>query len=441
MKKVKIHTKEGNFEGLLVNEALKGKRQFLIIKLASGYNVGVDKAKIVTMQESEESPLKQEEKVEDKPEKEDSGKDSLYILHTGGTIASKVDYRSGGVSALFTPEEIVSLFPEIKGDHRLEARLISNVFSEDMRFSSYNSLIEDIASLAKKDIEEKEKIKGVIITHGTDTLHYTSAALSFGMHGIPFPVVLVGAQRSSDRPSSDAGMNLVSAVKFIEYAKAKGISGVFACMHSSVSDDSCRIFRGVNLRKMHTSRRDAFRQVNSGHFADVWPGEGRVELSKDALAEMNSPEKKERLSFQGFRDGLRMGILYAHPGLRKEEILAYQGFHGLVIAGTGLGHLGISKPEEAGNSGNLEALKELIKSGTWVAVAPQAIYGRVNLNVYSTGRKLKEIGVLGDLCAMTLETAFIKLAYLVSSFKHESIAELYHADFCGENPRRLMLDE
>ena len=442
MKKVKIHTKEGDYEGLLVNEVIEKRRQFLIVKLDSGYNIGVDKAKIVTMQESEEKILP-DQKTEPgrKPSQPESEKDSLYILHTGGTIASKVDYKSGGVSALFTPEEIVSLFPEIKGSHSIQARLISNVSSEDMGFSSYNNLIENIASFAKKEIEEKEKIKGVIITHGTDTLHYTSAALSFALHGLPFPVVLVGAQRSSDRPSSDARMNLACAVRFVEFAKPKEISGVFACMHSSISDDSCLIFRGVNLRKMHTSRRDAFRQINSAHFAEAWFNENRVELTKSALEELSSGEKKERFSHQEYRPDLRIGVLYAHPGLRKEEILAYQGFHGLIIAGTGLGHLGISRSEEADNTGNLEALKELIKTGTRIAVAPQSIHGRINLNVYSPGRKLKEIGILGNLCAMTIETAFIKLAYLISCFKPELIGELYHADFCGENRMRNLLNE
>src|SRR3989344_329315 len=189
---------------------------------------------------------------------------TISILHTGGTIASKVSPK-GGVSVQYSEKEILRLYPEIKSLANIKSRLIANMFSENMNFSHYNLLAKEIKEEVDKGID------GIIITHGTDTLHYTAASLSFILENLPIPVLFVGAQRSSDRGGSDASLNLVSAVNFINKTY---FSGVAICMHSSMEDTSCSILPGLKTRKFHTSRRDAFQAINSKPYALVYHDKG-----------------------------------------------------------------------------------------------------------------------------------------------------------------------
>jgi glutamyl-tRNA(Gln) amidotransferase subunit D len=232
---VAVETKEDNFEGTL----MPSDKKFLVLKLDSGYNIGIDQKKIKAIKLINEYK-KTKKIITTKPKK---GLTKISILHTGGTIASKVDYTTGGVIASYKPEELIELFPELNELITVHSRLVGNIMSENMRFGHYNILAKEVEKEVKKGAE------GVIITHGTDTIHYTSAALSFALQKLPIPVILVGAQRSSDRPSSDAAMNLVSAAIFIANSN---FSEVAICMHENVDDTNCLILPGLKTRKMHS---------------------------------------------------------------------------------------------------------------------------------------------------------------------------------------------
>lgn len=234
------------FEGLLLPRAELGDPDSVVIKLDNGYNIGIKYGKGVRIEHSKKAEPKEISaeaalelgrwKIQLKKKLQfDPKKPTIAILHTGGTIASRVDYRTGGVYPSFTTEDIVAMFPELTEMANIRSRLIQNMWSEDMRFGHYELIAQDVAK------EIKAGANGVIITHGTDTLHYTAAALSFMLQNLPIPVILVGAQRSSDRPSSDAAVNLISAARFIA---GSDFAGVAACSHSSSSDDECWILPG-----------------------------------------------------------------------------------------------------------------------------------------------------------------------------------------------------
>ena len=225
--KVKIILKDEEIEGILMPSDSKT----YFIKLNNGYNIGISKRNVKDIKFL--SKIKKE--IIHSKVKQKKGLPKISILHTGGTIASKVDYKTGGVVAQFKPEELISMFPELKTVGNIQSRLISNIMSENMNFSHYNLLAKEI----QKEI--KKGVKGIIITQGTDTIHYTSAALSFILEGLSVPVVIVGAQRSSDRGSSDAAINLVSAAIFISNFKS---GGVFVCMHENANDDTNLIING-----------------------------------------------------------------------------------------------------------------------------------------------------------------------------------------------------
>mgnify|MGYP001603208676 CR=1 FL=1 len=343
----------------------------------------------------------------------------ISILHTGGTLASRVSPK-GGVSAQYTAKDVLDLYPEIKQLAGIRSRLVANIFSENMNFSHYNLLAKEI----KKEI--KRGVDGIIVTHGTDTLHYTSAALSFILENLPIPVILVGAQRSSDRGSSDASLNLVSAINFINKTD---FAEVAICMHASMEDTHCSILPALKTKKLHTSRRDAFKSVNAKPYAFVYHDQGLDLLRKD----FKKVNKKSKLQLKLFNPKIKVGILKTHPNMSSEEINFYKSFDGLILEGTGMGHAPIERIDNftSENSKILSELKKLAKKIP-IVMTSQCIFGRINMNVYTPGRKLQEIGILGNLADMTSETAFIKLAWLLSNYNKKEIFALITENLRGE---------
>lgn len=412
--KVRVETKDNFFEGVLMPSSGN-----IVVKLSSGYNVGLDKKEIKNVKVLE----KHKEKISKSLKLETSkGKKNITILHTGGTIASKVDYETGAVIARYTPEEIVTQFPELNELANINSRLISNMFSEDMRFSNYNTLAKEI----EKEI--KNGTDGIVITHGTDTLHYTSAALSFILEGLNIPVILVGAQRSSDRGSSDAAMNLICAVEFIlktEFAE------VGVCMHKVSSDDICWLLPGLKCRKLHSSRRDAFRPVNAKQYAEINYNTKIVQIIDNSFR----PREKRELKLKLFKE-VKVGILKSKPNMFVDELKIYSKYDGLILEGTGLGHMPIDQHAE--NKEIFNELKKLAKKIP-VVMTTQTLFGRVNMNVYSNGKVLKDIGILGDQLDLSAETAYIKLAWLLSNHpEHARI--MMHENLRGELNNRIMND-
>ncbi|MGV8169507.1 MAG: Glu-tRNA(Gln) amidotransferase subunit GatD [Candidatus Nanoarchaeia archaeon] len=423
----KVELNDGSFqEGVFISET----EDFLFLKLGSGYNIGIAKKNIEEIEQTKEAHL-----IEKKEKKEHNvfANPDIMILHTGGTIASKVDYSTGAVSAKFSTEDLLELFPELKTLAVIDSRLISNMLSENINFSHYNKMAQAI-----EESLERSLLKGIILTHGTDTLHYTASALSFMFENLPIPVILVGSQRSSDRPSSDSAMNLLSAAFFITKAKEHNINGVFVCMHESNDDDYCTILPAQNVRKLHSSRRDAFKAVNSAPVARVNFEKKKIEILNNNSEEKIGAEKKLML----FNPEIKIGIIRSRPGMYAEELKVYEKFDGLILEGTGLGHFPIESfdKETEENKEIFEELKKLA-SKKIVGMTSQTVFGRINMNVYSPGRMLKEAGVLGHNLDMTTETAYIKLAWLLSNYDKEEAKRLYSENLRGEISERTEKEE
>lgn len=420
--RVIIETKDDSFEGILLESPQKGT---LILKLDSGYNMGISEKnvkKIMNVKQNDEAVTRK--KTEVVPVK---GLPTVSILHTGGTIASKVDYKTGAVIPKFTPEDLLELFPEMQKVANIQSRLVRQMWSEDMRFAHYNIIAKEVAAEIKKGVH------AVIVTHGTDTLHYTGAALSFMFEKLPVPVILVGAQRSSDRGSSDAALNLLSAVVF---ATQTDFAGVGLCMHENMSDDLCVILPGTKTRKMHSSRRDAFKAINTKALARVNPRTRKTEFLRDDYAKRAAvSDVKPKL----FKTDIKIGMLKVHTNMYAEQFVFYKGWDGLVVEGLGIaGNVPINEIDEftKEHTAILKTITKLTASGTVVAVAPQTIFGRIDMNVYSTGRKMQEAGMIGNYCDMTPETAFIKLAWLLSNYPREKVKELFVQNLRGEISER-----
>jgi glutamyl-tRNA(Gln) amidotransferase subunit D len=210
------------YEGIVMPTASRKKN--IVIKLDSGYNIGIrpENTEIEVIGRAE--VLKEERKEEEKIRKVKEDLPVLSILSTGGTIASKVDYRTGAVSPQFSTEDILEAIPELGQIANIRGKVIYSILSENMRAEYWRKLAAEVYNEIKNDAE------GIIVTHGTDTMGYTAAALSF-MVQTPVPVVLVGSQRSADRPSSDAAMNAICAAKVACSDLAEIVVLIFTPLH------------------------------------------------------------------------------------------------------------------------------------------------------------------------------------------------------------------
>ncbi len=402
---IKITKEENAYEGRLMPHHRFSGENVVTLKLDNGYNIGIeieDETKIELLEKEKDRPERSEKTIS-----KDEDKTDISILGTGGTIASYVEYKTGAVHPAENAEEVLFSNPEIAERCNPEVEIVFSKLSEDLR-------PEDWVTIADKVIDKLENgAEGVVISHGTDTMGYTAAALSFLLQGLSSPVVLVGSQRSSDRPSSDAHLNLLGA---IEVAKSKK-AGVFVVMHDTISDETCSIHRGTKVRKMHTSRRDAFESVNDDPVGKVDPEKGIVKFEEEF-----EPSEKQLVRKGDIVD--EVSLIYANPGMKKEDIIQAGEKDGIVIAGTGLGHL---------RTDLIPEIKKLIDDGKPVVITSQCLFGTVNLNVYSAGRELFESGVIPGK-DMLPETAMVKLMWALSL--EEDIEKIMNENIAGEITER-----
>ena len=388
--RVEIHLTKLIYEGTLL-ETPGGESGVVLLKLDSGYNIGFKKKDILQIK-----TIRKGKPNEYRPEmKKQEGKPSIAMIITGGTIASRYDPNSGGVSWLDSPENLFKFYPKLFDKvniMKVEVPFMKG--SENMNPGDWKK----IAKVAEKLLNDSN-IKGVIVTHGTDSLHYTSAALSFFLTNLNKPVALTYSQRSIDRASSDADLNLQCAANTV----LSDMAEVVLIGHASTNDDFCYALPGTKVRKLHSSRRDAFKAVNSNPFAEVYPDKF-VKLSDYNLR--HTGKCKADVKFED-----KVALVKFYPG-QTPDILDYyvkNKYKGIVIEMLGLGQIATTTESKIGWT---KKLKEVIDKGIVVCAAAQTVYGRLDPLVYSTGRELMKTGVL-YLQDMLSETAYVKLGWVL----------------------------
>ncbi|MAH02124.1 Glu-tRNA(Gln) amidotransferase GatDE subunit D [Candidatus Woesearchaeota archaeon] len=420
--RVKVVTSDEIKEGILMPNQ---ETDSVVIKLDNGYNVGIDKKKVKEVKIIEKY---KEKEAKSKTEiKKDSKKPTITILHTGGTIASKVDYKSGAVYSSFNPEDLLEMFPELFKIANFDSKLIANMWSDDLRFKHF----EIIAKAIEKEV--KKGVDGIIIGMGTDNLAVASAALAFIIEETPIPILLVGAQRSSDRGSSDAAMNLICAAEFI--AKTD-FTGVAICMHENTGDNTSAILPATKTRKLHSSRRDAFKPVNDTIIARINYDSRKIEFIKKDYS-----KKGKKLVIKPKMED-KVGLLKITINMFPEQFELYKNYKGLVIEGTGLGHTPGQAPNEYCKIHKkiYPAIKKIINSECIVVMTTQCLFGKVHMHVYDKGVDLTNLGVIPGQ-DMLPETAFVKLAWLLGNYKKDEVKELITKNLREEINERLMKDE
>lgn len=425
---VRIERGDGStYEGILMPRYAAFSKPIIVIKLLNGYNIGVkiDSKTVIEVLKTREQILKEAAAgapaviplIEESPPP--GPKPRVIVLGTGGTIASRIEYETGAVKPAFSAKELLEAVPEIGFIAEIEGKVLFNILSENMRPEMWEKIVDSVA----KHIQEG--FDGVVIAHGTDTMAYTAAALSFAFQGLPVPIALVGAQRSSDRPSSDAAFNLHAAVLVASKAP---FAEVVVVMHGEPSDSYALAHRGVKVRKMHTSRRDAFQSINSLPLAKIWPAKNRIEI---LLKPLRKRREQELIVKNGFER--KVALVKYYPGMDSEiiDFLVDKGYRGIVLEGTGLGHTG---------EWLIPSIKRAVEEGVVVVMTSQCLFGHVNMNVYTTGRKLLAVGVVPGN-DMLPETAFVKLAWALKQFDDtEEVKKIMQTNLVGEITPRHSLD-
>jgi len=403
---VQVKTEKGEYEGIILPRSEYSASHFIEIKLKNNYNIGIKVSDI-----NEIKKIGNREASYKIPERKfpfNKNLPNLKLLGTGGTVASRLDYTTGAVIPSFTPGELFSSVPELAEICNLDCEIVFEILSENMKVENWQKLAEKV----KKAVNSG--INGIMIGHGTDTMSFTSAALSFMLKDLSIPVVLVGSQRSSDRPSSDAALNLINAAVVAN----SDIAEVVVTMLGTSSHDYGLIHRGTLVRKMHTSARNTFRTINNIPLGMVQ--NRKIKMFTD---EYKTRSKLETQAITNFEK--KIALIYSYPEIDNELINFYidKGYRGIVFAGTGLGHIPTTL---------YDSLKRAIQEDITILMTSQTLHGFVGMNVYSTGRELQNIGIIPGQNLLP-EVAYVKLGWVLGQTENpEEIKNLLLKNIAGE---------
>ena len=384
---VRVHS-DLTYLGILMPRYEYSDDSHIVLKLKNGYNVGLEIDKIKKI-ELESLPVTKKENMP-KP-KTDSALPKILLISTGGTIASKIDYRTGAVTPALTASELNATVPELSKIANIDTEVLFSEYSENLLPEHWIKIAEKLNSCARSEY------RGIIVAHGTDTMQYTAAALAFSLSGFPKPVALVGSQRSSDRPSSDAALNLIAAVRFLVETD---VTGVFVVMHNTSSDDEIACHWATRVRKNHTSKRNAFQTIGGSPAFIIQ--DNRIEKNK--LFNLPKVEYSPKIKFDN-----RVALVKYYPGF-EPKIMGYtisSGYKAIIFEGTGLGHVGKIM---------YDAIEKAKKKGMFVGMTSQCIDGMVSMTVYDSGRDLLNLGVI-PLGNMIPETALVKAMWALANSK------------------------
>jgi len=379
------------YSGIIMPRYEHSDDKHIVLKLNSGYNIGLEIAKIekVEKNQSTKKIIEKDEKIE-----KVAGLPKILLLSTGGTIASKIDYRTGAVTPVLTAEELNSSVPELAKIANIDTQVLFSEYSENIMPEHWLQIAEKINEYSKSDYT------GIIIAHGTDTMHYTSSFLSFALAGFPIPIVLVGSQRSSDRASSDAALNLISATKFITESKTKG---VYIVMHQDENDETVACHFGTRVRKNHTSKRGAFQTIGDEPAFIIAENQIQKNITEDFF-KVNEFQPKIYLD-------TKVALVKYHPGYDPNLLdkIIEMGFRGIIFEGTGLGHVGKIM---------YESVKKANEKGIFLGMTSQCVDGRVRMTVYESGRDLLDLGII-PLENMIPEVALVKAMWAMGNSQNK----------------------
>lgn len=316
------------------------------------------------------------------------------MISTGGTIASKQSEE--GLQPGITSEEILQCVPE--------AAEICNITAEQLfSLDSTNVKVEHWLAIARHVEENYEKYDGFVITHGTDTMAYTAAALSYLIQNSPKPIAITGSQKSIYERDTDGRTNVLDALRFASDDRAHGVRVVF----------DGKVIIGTRARKMRTRSFNAFSSIDYPEIAIVRAGK--------VIYYLESP-KPEGPTFYHSMEGKVIAIRMV-PG-QEGHVFDYLAEHydAVIVESFGMG--GIPDYED----GELmEALKRFTAKGKTLIMSTQVPHEGSDMGVYQVGVKVRSEIPMIEAHTMTIEAITTKMMWaLAQSRDPEKVRRLFY---------------
>ncbi|KAA6454933.1 type I asparaginase [Bacillus atrophaeus] len=280
----------------------------------------------------------------------------LLLLTTGGTIAS-VEGENGLAPAV-KADELLSYVSQLDNDYTMETQSLMNLDSTNMQPEYW-------VKIAKAVEENYEAYDGFVITHGTDTMAYTSAALSYMLQHATKPIVITGSQIPITFKKTDAKKNITDAIRFA----CEGVGGVYVVFDG-------RVIQGTRAIKLRTKSYDAFESINYPYIAFI--NEDGIEYNKQMTPEREQFAVDTSLCTD-------VCLLKLHPGLKPEMLDALKSMYkGIVIESYGSGGIPFEERDL------LTKINELIESGIVVVITTQCLEEGEDMSIYEVGRRVNQ---------------------------------------------------
>jgi len=323
----------------------------------------------------------------------------ILILFCGGTLVMKED--EWGV---LLPQEkndaintLLNIEPKLKKVAKLDVAYIDNIDSTNINPKHWGKIIDAV-------VKNYEKYDGFVITHGTDTMAYTSSALSYALQNLGKPVVLTGAQISGFKMETDARVNFINAVR----VAIMDLAGVMLVFNEE-------IILGSRASKVSESKLNAFKSVGRSLLGEI---RADIRLDKEHKKRHNGLLKLKK----GFESHIIVVTLF--PGMQVSVLdsILDNSVKGLIFRGYGPGNI----PYEY-----LPVIKRAVKLKIPIVVDSQCLEGSTSMQMYDVGKQALEAGVI-QAYDMTIESVTTKLMWALKHFPYEEIRDIMHKNYTGE---------
>ncbi len=330
----------------------------------------------------------------------------VCLITTGGTISSVYDSETRALRPGLSVEELIERLPKGMGNIEVIQRELYQLDSANAQPHHWQTL----ASTIKEVSEEIQDLTGIVVTHGTDTMTYSAAAVSFMVQDFGKPIVFTGSQIPATVPWSDGPRNLLDAIRVAAFGDLGETCIVF----------NGEVHRATRAKKVRANSYDAFDSMDPSPIGllarDIVLYEGRKKRDHTCI-----PRFDTRLDDRVF-------LLKVFPGMPPQTLarIVDMGFHGIIVEGYGSGN--IPTNENALTGGILQAIDQ----GCFVVVSSQCAFGQADLSIYEVGRAAMEVGAM-SAHDMTSEAALVKLAWVLGHTKEsDRVKEMMGISYIGE---------
>ena len=338
-------------------------------------------------------------------------KKKILFIATGGTFAAI--RTKNGLKPKFKIDDLLNFFPEAKNIANISELQLFNLDSTNVNPSHWTQM-------AKAVFDNYQKYDGFLIAHGTDTMHFSSAALSLALKGVLKPVVFTGSVLPMEDANSDARKNFLDSIAVAISGKIKEVC---ICFHGDIIKGSKARKVTNEATKLTNEKIGVYSSINSHLVGTVNLGkiiENKVYFSKNGY-----PKKSQLKLYPNFDKNIALVKIF--PGQSGDVLNLFRDKKAIIIEAFAPGNI----PFE--DNTWLENIKKLIKKGIAIFVTTQNLFGEVDMDMYEVGQKARNAGAVGCY-DMTTETALVKLMWILGNFenKKEKIEKLMLKSFCGE---------